>query len=378
MDARIGPAPFPAVQIRLGVVEPLEAETAQRRLLRVADGGFDLALAVGVADAARQGHGPVVGQYVAVERIERGVVDVRSEDALLEVVEHDDADTAAQPPERPLVQLGPDLRARPGDQQPDGLARVAQRQDEEPRPPVLAGDAVTDHRSVAVVDLCFLPRGGGDDHPGLYGGLLPEGGDEAPYTRIARREAMVIDQVLPDGHGVAPAANGLDDQLAIGLAGARPWRSAGAVLRRGGGLTRARGGRGCCRRVGGHLRGNGRFCRTNGRPATAPHHQACGLQVATGRLAPDPGGPFDPPQRPAEASERQNLLSFVFSQDVAHAGQERPVPVRCQRLGPLSVMAGFQVSTNGRHDQCRVMTSSRQTALFSADVAGVGIAASLT
>ena len=103
-------------------------------LLRVADGCFDLALAVGVADAARQGHGPVVGQHVAVERIERGVVDVRSEDALLEVVEHDDADTAAQPPERSLVQLGPDLRARPGDQQPDGLARVAQRQDEEPRP----------------------------------------------------------------------------------------------------------------------------------------------------------------------------------------------------------------------------------------------------
>ena len=31
---------------------------------------------------------------------------------------------------------------------------------------------------------------------------------------------MVIDQVLPDGHGVAPPANGLDDQLAIELAGA--------------------------------------------------------------------------------------------------------------------------------------------------------------
>ena len=87
---------------------------------------------------------------------------------------------------------------------------------------------------------------------------------------------------------------------------------------------------------------------TNGRPATAPHHQACGLQVAAGRLAPDAGGPLDPPQRPPEASQRQNLLSFVFSQDVAHAGQERLVPVRCQRLGPLSVMAGFQVSTNGR------------------------------
>ena len=132
VDARIGPAPLPAVQIRLGLVEALEAEAAQRRFLGMADGGFDLALAVGIADPARQGDDAVVGKYVAVERIERGVVDVRGEDALLEVVEHDDADGAAQPPERPLVQFGPDLRARPVDQQPNGLARVAQGQDEEP------------------------------------------------------------------------------------------------------------------------------------------------------------------------------------------------------------------------------------------------------
>ena len=45
---------------------------------------------------------------------------------------------------------------------------------------------------------------------------------------------VVIDQDLPDGHGVAPPANGLDDQRAIGFAGARPRRSAGAVLGRGG------------------------------------------------------------------------------------------------------------------------------------------------
>ena len=48
VDAGVGPALFPAVQIRLAVVEALEAESAQRRLLGVADGGFDLALAIGV------------------------------------------------------------------------------------------------------------------------------------------------------------------------------------------------------------------------------------------------------------------------------------------------------------------------------------------
>ena len=73
--------------MRLGVVEALEAEAAQRRLLGVADGGLNLALAVGIADATRQGDDPVVGQHVAVERVERRIVDVRGEDALLEVVE---------------------------------------------------------------------------------------------------------------------------------------------------------------------------------------------------------------------------------------------------------------------------------------------------
>ena len=272
MDAGIGPTALPAVEIRLGVVEPLEAEAAQRRLLRVADGGLDLALAIGIADAARQGDDAVVGQHVAVERIERGVVDVGSEDAFLEVVEDDDVYGAAQPAERPLVQLGPDLRARPGDQQPDGLARVAEGQDEEPCPPVLAGVGVADHRSFAVVDLSLQSRGAGDDHPGLDGGLLPDRRDEAPHARIARREAVVMDQVLPDGRGVAPPAERGHDQLAVGLAGARLRCSTGLVPRRGDGVTRARFGRGCRRRVGGHLRRNGRVCRSSARtaPKSAP------------------------------------------------------------------------------------------------------------
>ena len=33
---------------------------------------------------------------------------------------------------------------------------------------------------------------------------------------------MVVDQVLPDGHGIAPAAEGLGDQFAVGLASAPP------------------------------------------------------------------------------------------------------------------------------------------------------------
>ena len=121
VDAGVGPALLPAVEVGLGIVELLEAEAAQRGLLRVADSGLDLALSVGVADAARQGDDAVVGEHVAVERIERRVVDVRMEDALFEIVEHDDTYSAAQPPERPLVELGPDLCAGAADQQPHGF-----------------------------------------------------------------------------------------------------------------------------------------------------------------------------------------------------------------------------------------------------------------
>ena len=87
VDAGVGPALLPAVQVGLGGVELLEAEAAQGRLLGVADGGLDLALPIGVSDAARQGDDAVVGEHVAVERIELGVVDVGGEDALLQVIE---------------------------------------------------------------------------------------------------------------------------------------------------------------------------------------------------------------------------------------------------------------------------------------------------
>ena len=110
----------------------------KRRLLRVPDAGFDFALAIGIADAARHCDDAVVREHVAVQRIERGIVDVRGEDAFFEIVEDDDADRAAEPTKGALVELGPDLRARLPHQQAHRFARVAQRQDEEARAPILA------------------------------------------------------------------------------------------------------------------------------------------------------------------------------------------------------------------------------------------------
>ena len=53
----------------------------------MADAGFDFAFAIGIADAAREGDDAVVGEDVAIERIERRIVDIGCEDTLAEVVE---------------------------------------------------------------------------------------------------------------------------------------------------------------------------------------------------------------------------------------------------------------------------------------------------
>jgi hypothetical protein len=75
------------------------------------DACFNLALAIWIADTTRQRDGAVVREEVAVARIERRVVDVRSEDAFLEIVEDDHTDRAAEATKCALVQFRPDLRA---------------------------------------------------------------------------------------------------------------------------------------------------------------------------------------------------------------------------------------------------------------------------
>jgi hypothetical protein len=243
----------------LRLVERLESQAPQRRLLRMPDAGFDFPLTIGIADATRQRDDAIVREHIAVERIERRVVDVGGEDAFFEIVEDDDTHCATEPTKRALVELGPDLRARMPDQEPDRLARVAQRQDEESRAPVLARLRMAHHRAIAVIDLAFLAGRGGDHDARLARGGPPERQDEAPHTRIPSREAVVVDEVLPDRHRIAPASERLADQRSIRLARARTrrttrtcdWSEVGGHLRRGGRFWRPG--------VGGHLPGNCRF-----------------------------------------------------------------------------------------------------------------------
>src|SRR5439155_9057440 len=116
---------------------------------------------------------------------------------------------------RLLVQLGPAPGARLEGQEPDALAAVAQREDEQPGTAVLARDRMSDHRPEPVINLAFLPGGGHDHGVGLGGPRAPEREDEAADARILGGEAVIIDEVAPDRHGVAAAGERRLDQLAI-------------------------------------------------------------------------------------------------------------------------------------------------------------------
>jgi len=200
-----------------------------------------------------------VREHIAVERIERRIVDVGGEDAFFEIVEDDHPHRTTEPTKRTLVELGPDLRARLPHQEPDGFARVPERQDEKPRAAILARLRMTDHRAVAVIDLAFLAGRGGDHDARLGRGRASKGHDEAPDARIARGEAVVVDEVLPDGHRVAAAAERRGDQLSVRLARSRAWGSARAWDRCGVGGHLSPGGRFWRAEVGGHLVRNCRF-----------------------------------------------------------------------------------------------------------------------
>ena len=220
-------------RVRLRVLETLKAQSAQRRLLRVADASFDLPFAIGIADPAWEGDHAVVGEHIAIERIQRRVDDVWGEDPFFQIVEDDDADGATQPAKGAFVELGPDLRTRAPHQQPHRLARAAQGQDEEARASVLPRTPVADHRTaVPVVDLAFFAGRGRDDDARFGGRRAAQFQDEAPDTRVPRGEAVVVDQVLPDRDRVTPVPQCRDNQLAIRLACTGTRRTRGGSPRR--------------------------------------------------------------------------------------------------------------------------------------------------
>jgi hypothetical protein len=79
VDARVGPALFPVIEVGLGFFQTLEAQAFQRCSLCMTDARFDFAFAVGILNAARHGHRAVVREHVAIKRIQRGIVNVGDE-----------------------------------------------------------------------------------------------------------------------------------------------------------------------------------------------------------------------------------------------------------------------------------------------------------
>src|SRR5439155_26021308 len=136
-------------------------------------------------DPAGQRDDAGVREHVAIERIERRVIDVGGEDALLKIVEDDGLRDAAEATKRPLVELRPDPAARRPGEEADGLAAVAERQDEEARAPVLAALRMADHRAVAVVDLRLLARRGEDHRVRVRRRRRPQRPDETPDAGVA-------------------------------------------------------------------------------------------------------------------------------------------------------------------------------------------------
>ena len=135
---------------------------------------------------------------------------------------------------------------------------------------------------------------------------------------------MVIDQVLPDGHGVAAPAERRDDQFAVGLAGARPRRRPGRSLATAvaapvpvPAASAADESVGTSTEMAGF---DGRVEAGHGPapPARRPSGPAS-------RLASDSGGVFDEAPQPAEAPQRHQTR-FSSAKTLLIPGRNRLFP----------------------------------------------------
>src|ERR1051326_3989338 len=95
VNARVGPAPLPLIQIRLSLFETFETQSLQRCLFGVADARFHFSFAIRISDATRHGDDAVVRQHIFEQWIDCGIVDVWGEDAFLQVIENHDTTGAA-------------------------------------------------------------------------------------------------------------------------------------------------------------------------------------------------------------------------------------------------------------------------------------------
>ena len=213
MDASIGAAGFPTIQIGLCFLQTLEAFSFERCLLGMSDGGLDFSFSIGIFDPARQGDHAIVGEDVAIEWIQSGIVDVGDEHAFAQVIEHDDTGTTTQSAKRFLVQLGPDTRAGAESQQAYCLTAIAEGQHEQSGASIFAGLRIADHGAGAVIDLGLFSWRGKDYRTRLQGLVSAKLANETFDRLIATAKPTLGHQILPDGHGIAIAAQAEFDRI---------------------------------------------------------------------------------------------------------------------------------------------------------------------
>lgn len=102
--------------------------------------------------------------------------------------------------------------------QADAFAAVAEREYEEAGAPVAVRLRIAHQRARAVVDLRFFTGRRLDDGAGFRGWCSATLADEAFDALVAAREAVIVDQILVDGLGVAALAQRQFDEVAVGLA----------------------------------------------------------------------------------------------------------------------------------------------------------------
>ena len=90
--------------------------------------------------------------------------------------------------------------------QPDALAAVSEREHEQARAAVAIRGRIAYHRPGAVIDLRFLAGRRLNDGAGLWGLCSAPVAAEAFDALVTASEAVVVDQVLVDGLGVAALA----------------------------------------------------------------------------------------------------------------------------------------------------------------------------
>src|ERR1700751_5281087 len=121
------------------------------------------------------------------------------------------------------MQFAPGAYTRSPSQQAHRFPAVAERQDEQPRPTILAALWMAHQRTTAVVDLPLISRCREDDARCCWTLRSAQLAHQTLHRLIASCKTVVGNQVLPDGHGIPATTESQLDELAVRFARAGIW-----------------------------------------------------------------------------------------------------------------------------------------------------------